>query len=63
MNASFCTGKDTTDAAHASVERGFYSMKRLLKNKNTCEDHNKNAKAQKDIFMRAHTATDEHVYV
>lgn len=33
VKASFCTGKDTTDAAPASVERGFYFMKRLLKNK------------------------------
>lgn len=24
VNTSFCTGKDTTDAAHASVEQGFY---------------------------------------
>lgn len=39
VNNSFCTGKSTTDAAQASVERGFYLMKRLLKN--TCEDHNK----------------------
>lgn len=57
VNGSFCTGKDTTDAAHASAERGFYFIKRLLENKNTCEDHNKNMKTPKKTLAPFHVRT------